>query len=86
MQYKVTIEKTDVKHFEFDVDVDMEKVKSWVHENYGTYQTYILDWLDDDEEPHCTEDEFYEDRIEDYLEDLFMESVNKPEPQCDCAE
>ena len=31
MQYKVTIEKTDVKHFEFDVDVDMEKVKSWVH-------------------------------------------------------
>ena len=24
--------------------------------------------------------------IEDYLEDLFMESVNKPEPQCDCAE
>ena len=69
MQYKVTIEKTDVKHFEFDVDVDMEEVKSWVHDNVGTYQTYVLDNLEEDEEPYCTEDEFYQDYITEYLED-----------------
>ena len=27
-----------------------------------------------------------EDEVDDYLTELFMESVNKPEPQCDCAE
>jgi len=92
MQYKVTIEKTDVKHFEFDVDVDMEKVKSWVHENYGTYQTYVLDDLEEDEEPDCTEDEFYENRIEDFLEDqdpdlMFIDNVtNQQEYQLQTEE
>ena len=80
MQYKVTIEKTDVKHFEFDVDVDMEKVKSWVHEKIGTYQTYVLDNLEEDEEPDCTEDEFYQNQVDEYLEDqdpdlMFIDNV-----------
>ena len=27
-----------------------------------------------------------ESEVDDYLTELFMESVDKPEPQCDCAE
>lgn len=83
MQYKVIIEKTDVKHFEFDVQVDaemMEKVKSWVDEKYGTYQTYVLDNLEEDENPECGETEFYQNHIEEYLEDqdpdlMFVDNV-----------
>lgn len=42
-KYKVKIEKTDVKHYDIEVDVIFADLIKWVDENYQSYRDYLTD-------------------------------------------
>ena len=78
MNYNLKIAKTDVKVFDISIDVDFADLKSWVDSNIYTYKEFlIINFFDDDKgelksesEIDVSEEEFYNQYVEDYVEDL----------------
>ena len=65
----VTIEKTDVKIYTVQCSIDMDDVIKFVDANYGSYHENEIETLDDPmDEPECTEDEYYEHYIGEYMD------------------
>ena len=74
MSYTLLIEKTEVKHYRLDVELDYDDLVEWVNEGHGSYKEYLVKHLfdlsvSDTQEPDFTEEEYYMDYVEDYFQD-----------------
>ena len=86
MNITLTIEKTDVKIYTVQCKIDMDDLIKFVDDNYGSYQEMEIDPTLDYEtyggvEISCTKDEYYNSRIDDYIDDqdpdlLFTDNCN----------
>ena len=74
MSYTLLIEKTEVKHYRLDVELDYDDLVEWVNGGHGSYKEYLVGHLfdltvSDTQEPDFTEEEYYMDYVEDYFQD-----------------
>jgi len=77
MSYTLLIEKTEVKHYRLDVELDYDDLVEWVDKfalGPSSYKEYLVDHLfdlsvSDTQEPDFTEEEYYMDYVEDYFQD-----------------
>ena len=67
------------------VTYDEAFIEEWL-ESPQTSLYYSLQVMGDTQDKSDVYAAFADKDIDDYLYDLFMESVNEPEPQCDCQE
>jgi hypothetical protein len=77
MSYTLLIEKTEVKHYRLDVELDYDDLVEWVDKfalGPSSYKEYLVEHLfdltvSDTQEPDFTEEEYYMDYVEDYFQD-----------------
>ena len=69
---KITLEKTDVKTYTVDYTLERSDLIKWVDEAFGSYQKVEvdpkLDPNDGTEEVSCTEDEYYNHHVDNYID------------------
>ena len=83
MNYNLKIAKTDVKVYDLNIDIDTADLKSWVESNMYTYKEFLMMNFFDDEkgelksesEIDVSEDEFYNQYVDDYIEDLDLDQL-----------
>jgi|GEM_PF-6751882 len=70
---KITLEKTDVKVYTVEYTLERSDLIEWVDKNRGSYQKVevdpTLDPNDGTEEVSCTEDQYYDLHIDNYIDD-----------------
>ena len=88
MNINLKIQKTDIKTYDINYDIDFQDLKNWVIQNIGTYESYLDDWIynedageTDSSKADLTEDEYYKSYIEEYVEDqdidvVFLDNCN----------
>ena len=74
MNVNLTIEKTDVKIYKVKCSINMNELIKFVDNTYGSYQEVEVDPTLDcetygDAEVSCTKEEYYNQHIENYLDD-----------------
>ena len=74
MDLYLTIEKTDVKIYKVRCSINMDDLIKFVDDTYGSYQEVEVDPTLDPEtygdvEVSCTKEEYYNQHIEDYMDD-----------------
>jgi hypothetical protein len=82
MNYNLKICKTDVKIYDINIDIDFADLKSWVDDTQYDYQEFLeMNFFDDDKgeidesKIDTSEEEFYNQFIDDYIESLDVDVV-----------
>tara|TARA_Y200000002_G_scaffold382856_1_gene401687 strand:+ start:3640 stop:3969 length:330 start_codon:yes stop_codon:yes gene_type:complete len=88
MNINLKIQKTDIKVYDINYDIDLVDLKNWVIEKVGTYQSYLDDWFYDEDKGEAdpskdnhTEEDYYKFYVEEYIEDqdidvVFLDNCN----------
>lgn len=70
MEYKIQIEKTDVKLYEIDFHIEENELKKFVDENYETFDQFVEDnELNEEEVNDISPEEYYKNYLTEFIED-----------------